>query len=235
MTEKELIKNIQRLRQIKPEKDWVALTKSQILGEDPNNKRGFELFPFFKPVYAGIFSLLILFGLFEVSRSSLPGDPLYLLKRAVEKTRTVFVSNENKPKLDLELANRRLEELKEIAQTNQVKKLAPAINEFHSDISKAAKNLKKIEVSTSSPEVMKEIVDQTKKLKENKEKVERILATKIETKEYDVALSGLVNNLIRDLEKRTLTHQEEDILKQMKELYNEKKYSQALELYLVNQ
>ncbi|TSC53743.1 MAG: hypothetical protein LiPW31_313 [Microgenomates group bacterium LiPW_31] len=33
MNEKELISKIQELRQIKPRKDWVVLTKTQILGE----------------------------------------------------------------------------------------------------------------------------------------------------------------------------------------------------------
>jgi len=34
MTEKELIGKIRGLRQIRPNRDWVSLTKSQILGEE---------------------------------------------------------------------------------------------------------------------------------------------------------------------------------------------------------
>jgi len=70
-TEKEIIKKIKLLKQIKPEKKWVFLTKEKILGKEP------LFFPFLKPAFAGLLFVLILFGL---SFTSLPGEPFYRYK-----------------------------------------------------------------------------------------------------------------------------------------------------------
>lgn len=233
MTEKELFGKLQELRQIKPKKDWAISAKTQILGETP----GFTLFSYFNPALAGLISVFILVGLFGFAQNSLPGDILYPIKKITEKSRAVFVSEEDQPQADLELANKRLEELTKIAETNQVKKLAPAINEFQANISEAAKNLSKIDATTSSPVAMKKIVEENKKLEENKQKV-RSLGIVIEgegTAEWEGVLKKMVENLISDLEERTLNEAKEEILNRIKELVSEEKYSEALELYLMNQ
>ena len=221
MTEKELIGKIRELRQIRPRKDWVLLTMTQILGDVEVRPQPF-LFPFFRPAYAGLFVVLILIGLFEFSQSALPGEPLYLLKRVVERSQAVFVSESEKPKLNLELANRRLDELNQVAQNNEVKKLAPAINEFQANAAIAAKNLAKVK------KVDKEIVAQIKKLEENKEKVEKVLATKIEMEEYDNDLAKLVENQIKDLETRTLSEDQQKLLEEAKADFEAGNYSDAL-------
>lgn len=229
-TEKELIGKIRELRQIKPRKDWVVLTKSQILGEEPK----ILFFPYFKPAFAGLVAVLILFGLFGFAQNSLPGDLLYPIKKITEKSQAVFVSEEEKPAFQLKLANERLEDLTKAP----VKNLAPTISEFQTNISEAAKNLTKIDATTSDPVVIKKIVEETKKLEKNKQKVES-LGMVIEgegTEEFDNALAKVVENLIKDLENQTLTEEKEEILSQMKELFESRKYSEALELlYLINQ
>ena len=216
MNEKELIGKIRELRQIKPKKRWVLLTKRQIVGEE---KMDLSLFP---AVYAGLFFFLILIGLFEFSQTALPGEPLYPLKRISEKAQAIFVSQEEQPKLNLELANKRLEELSEIVEKNEVKKLAPAITEFQANAVLAAKNLAKVK------KIDKEIVAQTKKLEENKERVEEILATKIEIEEYDNALAKLVEREIKDLESRSLTEEQQELLTEAKEDFEAGNYSEAL-------
>jgi len=219
MNEKELIGKIRELRQIKPRKDWVVLTKSQILGEE---KKYTSLF-FFRPVYASLIVVFILFGLFGISQNSLPGDLLYSIKKISEKSQAVFVSEKELPKYNLEIANKRLEELNEIAQTNQVKKLAPAISEFQANVSEAAKNLANVKGQD-----VEKIVAQTKKLEETKKKVEEVLATKIETEEYDNALAQLVEREIQDLEERTLTEEQTATLREAKADFEAGNYSDAL-------
>ena len=219
----ELIKKIQELKQIKPGKDWVVLTKSQILAEEPK----VLFFPFFKPVLATVTAFGILFGIFSLAQNSLPGDFLYSIKKITEKSQAVFVSEEEKPAFQFELANKRLEELTKIAQTNQVKKIAPAITEFQADVSEAAKSLVKMK------KVDAELVAQTKKLEENKESVEKVLATKIETEEYDQALAQLVESQIKDLEEGTLTENQGKLLEGAKENFEAGNYSQALEKILI--
>jgi len=230
MTEKELIGKIRELRQIQPSKDWVSLTKSQILGKEDKYNNLISVFQilFSKPAYAGLVVVFVLFGLFGFSQNSLPGDLLYPIKKITERSQAVFVSEEELPKYNLEIANKRLEELNEIAQTNQVKKLAPAISEFQANISEAAKSLAKVK----SQDVEK-IVAQTKKLEENKKKVENVLATKIETEEYDDALAQLVESQIKDLEERTLTEEQMKILAEAKELYQAGNFAEALEKILL--
>jgi hypothetical protein len=221
MTEAELIKKIKTLREIKPRKDWVLLTKSQILGDVEVRPQHF-LFPFFKPAYAGVFVVLFLIGLFEFSQSALPGEPLYFVKRASEKAVASFTPQEQKSRVNLESANKRLEELNQIAQNNEVKKLAPAMNEFQANVSEAAKNLANVK------KVDQGLIAQTQKLEENKEKVEKVLATKIETEEYDNALSQLVEREIQDLEERTLNEEQTATLQEAKADFEVGNYSEAL-------
>lgn len=158
----------------------------------------------------------------EFSQNALPGDPLFILKRVTEKGMAVFISEEGQPKRNMELANRRLEELNEIAEKNEVKKLAPAINEYQASVSAAAKRLVKVE------RINKDIVAQAKKLEENKEKVEGVLATKIDTEEYDNALAGLVENEIKDLEERTLTDEQKEMLDEARVDLEAGNYAEAL-------
>ena len=150
MTEAELIKKIQKLRQIQPRKDWVLFTKSQILGEEP--KMDVSLFslvgkifpmaqifsPFrflnfknLKPVLVTLASLFILIsGVFIFAQNSLPGDLLYSVKKITERSQSVFVSEDNIIKFELNIAEKRLDDLAKVTQKNSVKNLAPAINEY---------------------------------------------------------------------------------------------------------
>jgi len=231
MTEKELIGKIQELRQIKPREDWVSLTKKEILGEEP----GFTLFPFFKPAFAGFIAVFIIFGVFGFGfvKNSLPGDLLYSIRKIAHKSQAVFVSEEEKPAFQLKLANDRLEDLTKVSAKN----LAPTLNEFQANISEAARNLAKIEATTSDLIIIKKIVEETKKLEENKQKVQAlgVVIGENSTEELDNALAKIVGNLIEDLEIRTLTGEKEAILNEMKELFEDGKYSEALELYFINQ
>ena len=217
MTEKEVIEKIRLLRQIKPEKKWVFLTKEKILGKEP------LFFPFLKPAFAGLLFILILFGL---SFTSLPGEPFYLIKKLVERGQTVFVPEEEKPKLELELANKRLEELSKIAEKNDVKKLAPAINEAKESVAQATKNLVK------SKKVDKEIVQKTLQLEKKKQEVEKVLGTKITEEETENPTKLLAKYLIEDLENRTLTEEQKQILEKAKEYFEKEDFAKVLELLL---
>ncbi len=231
MTEKELIGKIRELRQIQPRKDWVSLTKSQILGEEPiyRDRVSVSFFPFWKPALVTVMAFGILFGVFSFAQNSLPGDILYSIKKLTEKSQAFFVSKEELPKYNLEIANKRLDELTEIAQTNQVKKLAPAISEFQANMSEAAKSLAKVKGGVD----VEKIVAQTKKLEENKQKVEEVLATKIETEKFDDALSQLVEREIKTLESRTLTEEQKLLFEEAKADFSAGNYNQALEKILI--
>jgi len=92
-------------------------------------------------------------------------------------------------------------------------------------------------VSTSSSATIEKIVKETKKLEENKEKVEAlgVVLSGKQTSELNEALKKIVGDLIADLEERALADGQTGILAQMKEIFEQEKYYQALELYLLNQ
>ena len=230
MTEKELIGKIRELRQIKPNRDWVVLTKSQILGEEKKYTSLF-LFPVLKlrPVYAGLIAVLILFGLFGFAKNSLPGDLLYPIKKIAQKSQAVFVSEEEKPAFQLKLANQRLEDLTKASTKN----LAPTINEFQVNISEAAKTISKIDATTSDPIVTKKIVEEAQKLKKNKQIAETLGVVTGETEELEEALIPYykveAERRIKDLENRSLTEGQQKLLEEAKEEFEAGNYDQALE------
>lgn len=219
MIEKELIGKIRELRQIRPRKDWVVLTKGQILGEPK-----ISFFPFFKPVLATVTALGILFGVFSLAQNSLPGDFLYSIKKITEKGQAVFVSEEEKPVFQLKLANDRLEDLTKA----QAKNLAPTLSEFQASVFQAAKEI----VEAEKPNI-KEIVQQTKKLEENKQKVEALGVVLGETEKLDNALAQLVEREIEELASQTLNENQEELLEEAKESFEVGDYNQALEKILI--
>jgi len=238
MQEKELIHKIQELRQIKPRKDWVVLTKERILAEEPK----ISLLPFFRYRYKLVFvpvtviSVLIIIGLFGFAQNTVPGDFLFPVKKVTEIAQVSFSSSVEKPTAHLKLANKRLEDLSKITQANQVRNLGPAIEEFQASIVEATKGLIEMDVNVTSsdPMILQEIVAETQKLEENKEKIEAVLGTMIgDTRELENAISQLEKQmavyLIADLENRTLTEEDQKLLEEAKENFEAGDYFKALE------
>lgn len=234
MTEAELIKKIKTLKEIKPRKDWVVLTKTQILGNVEVRPQLF-LFPFFKPAYAGLFLFLLLIGLAEFSQGALPGDPLYSLKRITERTQSVFVSKEEQPKLQLELTNKRLEELNKVAETNQVKNLAPALSEFETTKIAAKKevvNSIKNKSGKEATKVAKDIASKLNEVNENEKKVYATLNIESTGGVEQTAEKAVVEILIKDAKNSTLTEEQKADLVKVEEYYKSGDYQEALNLFM---
>lgn len=231
MTETQLIRKIKVLKKIEPKEDWVLLTKEQILGQE--NPVSSRLSLGWKLAFATFVTILVLFGNFNFVQKSLPGDFLYPLKRISERGQVAMVSQANKPKIQLEIANKRLEELEKIARANQTQKLAAAINEFKLSTKEAAKNLTQAVKTEKDSELIKEVVLQTQKLEEQKKKVEALGIVIGENKEFENALKELVKREIDDIEKRELTEEQGEIIESIKLDFEEENYSQALEKILI--
>ena len=166
-------------------------------------------------------------------KGSVPGEALYAIRKIAHQGEAFFVSEQEKPAFQLKLANDRLEDLAKASARN----LAPTINEFQANMAEAVKTLSKINASSSSPVVIQKIVAETKKLEENKQKVESLgmVIGEEETAELETILGKMVEGSIKDLEGMTLSEEKAEILNQIKELFEAKKYSEALEVYLLNQ
>jgi TolA-binding protein len=235
MEDKELISKIKELKKIEPGKDWVISAKVRILGEVPSN--GFSwnsrlvhqfIFGYNKIIFAAVALFGIVAGSFTFAQNSLPGDPFYALKKFTESCKMAFVSDENLPMMKLELANQKLQELNEVAQSNQSRKLASAIQEAQASISNAAREM----INVSEPDVQ-EIVSETKKVEESKEKIESLGIEFGDNTDLDSALVQLIQRQIDDLQVSTLTEEQKEIFNQAVEDFKAGDYSDALEKILL--
>lgn len=243
MNDNDLIAKIKELRQIKPRKDWVVLTEERILSGKPEFGRdraptifeeilvGLRIILGHKLAFASLTVLLLLVGIFGFAQKSLPGDFLYPVKKVTEQTGTLFTPSSGQTQRNLEIAKKRLDELTKIAETNSVKNLAPAINEVRASVSKVAQNLRKIET-----EKAKEIVGEVKEIEDKTIKI-RSLGIEIGgNEEFDSALIQRIKDEVDVLEAGKLTEEEVEILKEVKEKIEEKKYAEAWEkILLINQ
>ena len=257
MTEAELIKKLQILKQIQPRKGWVLLTKSRILGEEP--KRNFAsllvsllstagkvsptvgiLLPFrflnfknYKPVLVTIASLFILIsGAFIFAQNSLPGDLFYPIKKITERSQKPFVPEKE---FNIKIVNNRLDDLASVAQSNSTKNLAPAINEYKASVSEVAKNLAKDETK-KNPNELKKIVKEVQSIEKKTAEMESLGMVIGENIELDSALVELIKLQVQDLEKRTLTQEQIKSIGDIKADIEAGKYSDALEKILeINQ
>jgi len=232
MTEKELIGKIQELRQIKPRKDWVVLTKGQILGEEKMRTSLFsfiEVFPRlifqYKPAFATLAILGVLIGLFGFAQSSVPGDLLYSFKKATEQSQKAFVSEKE---FNIKIANNRLDDLAKIVQNNSTKNLAPALNEYKASISEVAKNL----AEENNPNELKKIVKEVKNIEKKTIEMKSLGVEMGEDVELDSALVVLIKLQVQDLGNRTLTPEQVKSLGEIKADIEAGKYSEALEKIL---
>ncbi len=217
MKTKEIVRELKRLSKIRPEKEWVVLTKKTILGESTSP------FLLLRPLYAGLFLFFILIGLFSVSQNSLPGEPLYSLKKVGEKIEIALLPETEKPKLNLEIANKRVEELKEAAKKNDVKKLAPAVKEAKETIAGVKESLIK------STQLNKEILKKTLVLAAKTKEVEESLG--INPVEED--LKEIVKYIIEDFENKSLTKEQKDYLEKAKEYFENGNLERSLETLLL--
>jgi len=242
MKQSQLVRQLKSLRELEPSDNWVSFTKERIFAGEPEPmglRAGvLSFFPLFryKLALAPIISVLVLIGLFGFTRQTLPGDFLFSVKKMTESAQVTFSSGIEKPETQLRLANKRLEELSRIAENNQVGKLDPAIKEFQMNIVQATKDLAAfdINVTSSDPLAIKGLLAETKKMTENKERVESVLGAIIgDTNELDSAILQIEKQtaayLITDLEKRTLQESDLQLLNQARDDYNAGNFATSLE------
>ncbi|MBI1866400.1 MAG: hypothetical protein HY005_01430 [Candidatus Staskawiczbacteria bacterium] len=248
MHEKQLINKLKEFQQIKPNKDWVVLVKNQIfIAQSPvkgqikaQKKQTFGFLDFLpalihqrKLAYAFASLLFIMVGMFGFAQYTMPGDALFSVKKLTEQSQTAFISQENQLKNNFETANRRLDDLTQVVKDNKMQNIAPAIREFQASISEATKNLVGISgMEQKDYKSIKDIAFQIKKIKDNKKELQTLgvdLEDTKESKDLNDALAPLVLREIDDLENTTLTEDQQKIMQEVKDLYADGKYSDALE------
>lgn len=240
MTDRNLIKQLKSLKEIKPREEWVVLTKENLFKEESKGislisalldtikelQKG-ERFVFnHKPAFAFALTAVIFVGLFGFAQGSMPGDSLFALKKITEKGQAVLVSERNKAKYDLEMVNRRLDDLVEVAQSNAGKNLGAAINEYRQTASNAAKSLAK-------SNDIKEIAAEVRKLEEKEEQIRSLGVEMGGLTDLDNALLNVVEREITYFEDKELSEDDKDVLNEAKVYYEEGRYSEALEKLMI--
>jgi len=242
ITETQLIDSLKGLKEIKPNKQWAVLLKSQILDCNTEkqvefnstdfvmvNKAGIaeiisRIFSQKKLAYASATLAFLVIGIFGFARYTMPGDMFYPVKRIAEQTQQT----------PLQIAYNRSEDLIKVVKENKTQNLSPAIIEYKASISDAVKNLSdSLAIAKEGDKsAVEEIINEVKKIQKNQKQLET-LGVNIEDpeqiSELDAALSFIVENQIADLEESTLTDSQQEILEKAKELYIQGEYSEALE------
>ena len=125
MTEQDLIKKLQTLKDIKPNKDWAIFAKSQILKEESkrnvfvpvlNTWQVLKMVFVNQYAFAGAIVLFVVMGTFGFSLKSNPTEMLSSVKKAVEDSQMVFMSGEEKVKFNLDKASQQMDDLTKAAQ-----------------------------------------------------------------------------------------------------------------------
>ncbi|MDD3190475.1 MAG: DUF5667 domain-containing protein [Candidatus Pacebacteria bacterium] len=196
--QEDIIYKLKALQSVEPEGKWVAETerklmrKASVFGVKNDillssndifaRKTKTNIFSFFPNRVAVSFaSLAIVFtgGVLTVgaSQSSLPGETLYSVKKAGEQVALAVASEQDKPKVEIQQAGKRLEELVQISQkssdTEQHKKVEQLVTDFEAKVNSANERL--VQLSQSGGAEKTKIVDAAKVVNSQSEKYSEVL------------------------------------------------------------
>lgn len=246
MEEKEIIAKIKALREIKPNQEWVYLTKGRILGgEALAQKQSFAallgglLFQY-RAALASLVAIGLISGTFIFAQGALPGDALYPVKKMAEKGMTMLAQNDQKPAANLQLAEKRLEELNEISQKNLVQNLPSAIKEYKDAKATAKKEMAALvrQNPGKAGEIAKQMSATMKSMDAKEKIVSAALGIEGEATSTGAVAKGVSDDqaiaeaFIANSESSTLTDDQKSDLIKVKELYGAERYEEALTYYL---
>ncbi|MBU3942881.1 hypothetical protein KKA24_02765 [Patescibacteria group bacterium] len=231
LTEDQIILKLKELKQIKPDSDWVYLTKLDVFGaERPAFSFGFVFSH--KMAFSALTVFIAIIGVFGFALSSVPGDSLFQLKKITEYGQSYFVSSANQPKYNLELANKRLDDLAIIAGENKIEKLAVGIEEYNESKTNVVKSL----INSGDSATIEELSNglQGLKTKENPIKslgIELGQGKKLNSDEVEKC-KKFVEKEILEMEDRGLTEEDLKILESVEFEYEQGNYQEALIILL---
>jgi len=246
ITEKKLIAELKKLKEIKPNQNWVVFVKNQIIGEEPvyrkYRKPGFaqwgerlkdlieelqrgERFVFqHKLAFSSALLLVVFVGMFGFAQQSVPGDSLFTIKKLTEQGQGAFLIN--KSSHSFEIAEKRLDDLVKIAESNSVDNLAPALVEYNETVSRAAQEI-------TESESVENIAKEVKKLQEKEDKIRSYGIEIGDNEELDNALAKIVERETDALKEEELTEEKQEILVEIERDIENENYVAALEKILM--
>lgn len=244
-SEQEIINRIKYLKNIKPNQDWVILTKQRIIGETITVERRLTWVDFihfigqYRLAFASLALIMIISGgTMVLAQGALPGEPLYSVKKITEKGLAVLTGKNKVPAMNLELAERRLDEINQLLQKKIAKNLPAAVAEYQS-----ARRTAKKEVAAEikqNPAKAAAIVKQVGLAMQNIEDKERqvygVLGLSNSATSVDEEIGSdqeIIRSLIEYFGKEAILSAEQQAdLSKVRELYDAGNYSGALNYYL---
>ncbi|MFA7171607.1 MAG: DUF5667 domain-containing protein [Candidatus Paceibacterota bacterium] len=202
--QEDIIYKLKTLQSIEPEAAWRADKKRKLIekisvfgvqndiflsaGDIYTEKSKFSfasLMPSRLAVSLTSFALILTSGIFTVgaSQSSLPGETLYPVKKASEQMKLALTSDQNKPRVEIEQAGKRLEELAEISKkssdVNQNEKVETLVAEFQAKVDSANTHLGELSEKGKTDSTVK-VAGVAKIVNEQSEKYTNVLKTTTE-------------------------------------------------------
>jgi hypothetical protein len=233
MNQKELIKSLKQLKEIKPRQEWVILAKSEIFAQKQAEKIAvknpsildviFSLKFQTKLAYSFAAFIFVLVGLVGFAQFTMPGDLLFPIKKIAEQSQTSLSSGTSLKKGAITF-NRRISDLAKAAAEGRKENLPSVITEINADASELAKSLK--DDTVKDPEAIKEIANSLKVLAD-------VPGTDLSANPNVKDLyKTIVESQISELGNSTLTDSQKGVLTEVISLYEQKKYTEALEAIL---
>jgi len=183
-----LVRKIKKLQRIEPNASWLESQRSFLLYEisrpkiESKRERLILAFPFFnfskifKPAFAFALTSVILVssittvGVISASQGTLPGDFLYPVKTAIEKTQLTFTSSpESRTKLSVKFATQRIDEFTQlIERPNKGEDIGKTVQKFTQEMVTVQQNINTLKEKNmqKATEVAKIVKAQTTAYKE---------------------------------------------------------------------
>jgi hypothetical protein len=237
ITQKKLIVQIKDLKEIKPRAEWVILAKSQVFNvnlakeviSNPvkmpsriSNILGFIKAVKFQKKLAYSFATLafVMVGVVGFAQQTVPGDFLFSIRKFTENSQA-SLTGQTGLKQEIATFNSRINDLAQASKQGKKNNIPSAINEVSTKASALTKTLK--ESSGDDSNAIKEITESLQVLA-------YLPGTDLtENSEVKELSQTLLEKQIADLEKSILTEEQEKVLAEVKELYEQEKYVKALE------
>jgi hypothetical protein len=247
MKTQEFLAKIKVLKNIKPRQEWVNSLRRQLFVEEPQPSFPSQVLETLKvatyfllfrhrPAFITTLTIMIFSAVLALAQNSLPGDFLYPVKQLSEKTVLLVLPPKEKTKAELEIAQKRLEELEIVAKRNQAQKLAPAVKEYKEALSSVARKLAQDSAKVKERDLARTVVEKTGKILEKESQVAQTLATEIGVKDLANAAipyyESLAKELLEDLKAVTLNDAQKAILEEAQQAIDQGDYQTALEKLL---
>ena len=212
MEDKKVISKFQSLKQIKPNKEWAFLLKNEILANNVNiiNKQVENKFDY-KWTFSGVLNLFFQRKLaYVVTAFLFVVSGLFGFVNVLPNNEAVKITEQSPASLSKSNIK------SNINVSSNIKEVESVVKSLTSAIQKNPKIAKDIAIELKNNGTFA-YLNREKDLRENS----------------DVLYKTLVETIIKDLENTTLNENQQDVFIDIKNLYDDEKYSDALEKILI--